>query len=332
MEPVHVAALDVWTPSVQEAVRDCMPVGFSIRFAEDYSDAHQRELASHAEVLIAGWAAVDEKMIAGCPRLKMIQKWGIGLDRIDLDAVERAGVTLAITAGANASVVAEHALMLILAVYRRLSMIDRATREGRWLFNEMRGICQMLTGKTVGLVGFGHIGQMLARKLIGFDVDILYYDPRRCDPCIEEQLNARYVGLDDLRIRSDVVSLHIPGGVENRHFANAAFLAGMKPGAILINVSRGDIVDEAALVAVIRSGHFMGAGLDVFDPEPPHPDNPLLTLDEVVLTPHTAGSVIDNVPNVARHAFRNILTFLAGEVIPPADLIVPRGSQTTSKR
>lgn len=324
MHAVKVSVLDVWGPAVQHAVRECVPEGWSIAFAESYDDSHQRALASNADVIVPGWAAVDAAMLAAAPKLRMIQKWGIGLDRIDLDAVERAGLTLAITAGANASVVAEHAVMLMLAVYRRLSMVDRATREGRWLFNEMRGICQRLGGKTVGLVGFGHIGQMLAKKLAGFEVSILYTDLARCDAETEERLGARFVSLEDLLAQSDVVSLHVPGGDENRHMIDVEALASMKRGAILINVSRGELVDEAALVDAIRSGQLMGAGLDVFDPEPPLRGNPLLHLDEIVFTPHTAGSVLDNVPNVARHAFGNIVKFLAGEPLSAADLILPR--------
>ncbi len=326
MTAITVAVLDVWAPAVQEAVRACLPQGWSIRFARDYTEAHQRALAAEADVIVPGWAAVDAGMIAASPRLRMIQKWGIGLDRIDLDAVERAGLTLAITAGANASVVAEHAVMLMLAVYRRLSMIDRATREGRWLFDEMRGVCRRLGGKTVGLIGFGHIGRMLAKKLSGFEVTVLYTDPRRCDPETEARLGVRFVSRDELLAESDVVSLHIPGGEETRHLMNADAFSRMKPGAILINVSRGEIVDETALAAAIRSGRLMGAGLDVFESEPPAQDNPLLGLDEVVLTPHTAGSVIDNVPNVARHAFGNIETFLSGRPLGPADLVLPRAT------
>jgi D-3-phosphoglycerate dehydrogenase len=299
-----------------------LPKGWTIAFADSYDEANQHALAKEADVLMPGWAAVDAGMLAAAPKLRMIQKWGIGLDRIDLAAVERAGLTLAITAGANASVVAEHAVMLMLAVYRRLSMVDRATREGRWLFNEMRGICQRLGGKTVGLVGFGHIGQMLARKLAGFDVDILYTDLARRDAETEATLAVRFVSLDDLLAQSDVVSLHVPGGDQNRHLIDAKTFSQMKPGAILINVARGDLVDEAALVKAIRSGHLMGAGLDTFELEPPSPDHPLLNLDEVVFTPHTAGSVIDNVPNVARHAFSNIQKFLTGQAISEADLVV----------
>lgn len=324
MQSIKVAALDVWAPAVRDAVKGCLPDGWSIAFADSYDEAHQRALAAGADVIVPGWAAVDAEMLAGALKLRMIQKWGIGLDRIDLDAVERAGLTLAITAGGNTSVVAEHAVMLMLAVYRRLSMIDRATREGRWLFNEMRGICLQLRGKTVGLVGFGHIGQMLARKLSGFEVDILYTDLARRDAEIEARLGARFVGLDELLSQSDVVSLHVPGGDENRHMIDAVALARMKRGSILINVARGELVDEAALVAAIRSGHLMGAGLDTFDREPPSPDNPFLQMDEVVLTPHTAGSVIDNVASVARHAFGNIQKVLAGEPIAAADLILPR--------
>ena len=319
---MRISSLDVWTPKIQDEVAACLPDGFSIRFASSYEDGEQLRLATEADFLLVGWAEVSGAMIRNAAKLRMIQKWGIGVDRIDLEAAEQEGVIVAITDGANASVVAEHAVMLMLAVYRRLSLVDRALREGRWLFAEMRERCFQLRGKTVGLVGFGNIGRAVARKLAGFDVSVLYYDPLKAPPEVEQELSATPVPFQELLARSDIVSLHLPGGGANRHLIDRQALARMKSGAVLVNTARGDVVDEVALCDALRSGHIMGAGLDVYEPEPPIPGSVLPSFDQVVMTPHTAGSVLDNVGNVARHAFGNMVKVLRGEDLAAADAVV----------
>ena len=311
MNELRVSSLDVWTPRIQEIVRQCLPDGFTIRFAASYDEEEQRKFAAEADFIPTGWAAVSAAMMREAPRLRMIQKWGIGVDHIDLETAAREGI-----------VVAEHAIMLMLAVYRRLSQVDRALREGRWLFADMRERCFQICGKTIGIVGLGHIGKMVARKLAGFEVSIVYYDPVRPEPALERELGVTYVSMHRLLVDSDIVTLHLPGGVANRHLFSAPWLARMKNGAMLINAARGEIVDEQALLRALTSGHLMGAGLDVYEPEPPAAGNPLLALDQVVMTPHTAGSVLDNVENVARHAFGNMVKVLNGEPLKPADIVV----------
>ncbi|MFP1632728.1 2-hydroxyacid dehydrogenase [Zhengella sp. ZM62] len=319
---MKVATLDVWTPRIRDIVRAALPDGFEIEFAQSYDPGEQTALVRDADFVLAGWAEVTGDMIRQAPRLRLIQKWGIGVDRIDLRTAEEEGVAVAIAAGSNASPVAEHAIMLMLAVYRRLAEVDAALRQGDWLFPKMRERCFQLRGKTVGLIGFGHIGRMVARKLAGFDVEIVYYDPVRAGPAVESDLRARLVDRDTLLERSDIVSLHYPGGEENRHSIEAASLARMKPGAVLINTARGELVDEAALCAALATGHLMGAGLDTFDPEPPTRDARILGFKQVVLTPHTAGSVVDNVEGVARHVFANMVRFLDGQDVAEADRVV----------
>lgn len=322
MTAVPISCLDVWTPAIRDLVRGALPKDFVIRFAESYEPAEQVRLVAEAEFVLAGWAEVTGVMMEAAPRLRMIQKFGIGVDRIDLAAAERNGIVVAITAGGNASTVAEHAVMLMLAVFRRLSYVDRGMREGRWLYAGMRERCFQLRDKRVGLVGFGHIGRMVARKLAGFEVELVYCDPVPAEPEVEAKLAARRVSMDELLATCDVVSLHCPGGAPNTGLVGARELAAMKPGAILINTARGDLVDEAALADALQSGHLMGAGLDVYEPEPPAPGSRLAALDQVVLTPHTAGSVLDNVENVARHAFGNMERVLRGEALRPADVVV----------
>jgi phosphoglycerate dehydrogenase-like enzyme len=318
----QVACLDVWAPAVREVVRQAAPPELVLHFADSYDAPEQLALSAQADILLPGFAAVTADMLARSPRVRMIHKWGIGIDAIDLDAVRRHGVALAITTGANAGPVAELAIALMLAVYRRIPYVNRAMREGRWPTPEMRETCYQITGKTVGLMGFGHIGRMLARRLRGFDAQVLYFDTRPADAGTEQELQARYVPMDELLARSDILSLHAPLVPQTAHLINARTIAAMKDGAVLINTARGGLVDEVALYQALVGGKLRGAGLDAFDPEPPAPDSPLLSLDQVVVTPHAGGGVFDNVAPVARHAFGNILRFLRGEPIPAADLVI----------
>lgn len=317
----RVSSLDVWTPKIRDVVRRRLPADFEITFAQTYDRQEQAALVASADMVLTGLAPVTGDMIRASPSLRMIQKWGVGFEKIDLAAAREAGVVVAITAGANAGTVAEHAIMLMLAVLRRLSMLDRSMREGRWLFNEMRERCFQVRGKTVGLLGFGHIGRMVARKLAGFDVSIIYHDPVRPGDDVERSLGATAVAYADLLARSDILSLHLPGGGANANLIDARAFAQMKDGAVLINTARGDIVVEADLRAALDSGKLMGAGLDVYAAEPPR-RGPLADYDQVVLTPHTAGSVFDNVENVAEHAFGNMLAVLRGERLRAADAVV----------
>lgn len=329
MNPV-IACLDTWAPAVCEEVRANAPAGFELRFAQSYDPAHQLALVRDADVLLPGWAAVTEPMLAHAQRLRMIQKWGIGVDRIDVEAVRRRGIPLAITAGSNAGPVAELAIALMLSVYRRIPYVNQAMREGQWPKAEMRETCFQLAGKTIGLVGFGNIGRMLARRLRGFDADVVYHDARPADSQTERTLGVRRLDLPELLATSDIVSLHAPYLPQTERMINAASIATMKRGAVIINTARGELVDEDALHAALVSGHLRGAGLDAFWQEPVPRDHPLLSLPQVVVTPHAGGGVFDNVAHVARHAFSNITRCLAGEPLPAADVIVAPSSQAST--
>jgi len=325
----RVACLDVWSTAVRALVRQSAPADFELHFADSYDTTEQMALAGPAAFIVAGFAPVDAAMMAHATGLRLIHKWGVGYDRIDLDAARLRGVGLAITTGANAAPVAELAIGLMLGVYRRLPYVNRAMREGRWPNPEMRETCFQIAGKTIGLVGFGHIGRMLARRLRGFDARIIYCDLQRADAATETALAATYTPLQQLLACSDIVSLHAPLTVQTRLMINTASIAAMKDGAVLINTARGELVDEDALYQALLSGKLRGAGLDAFDPEPPRSDNPLLQLDQVVLTPHSGGGVFDNVANVARHVFDNLQRLLRGEAIPAADLILPPVQRTS---
>jgi D-3-phosphoglycerate dehydrogenase len=318
---VRIACLGfVFDRHAQVVLRSLAPAGFELSFAGRDEDVTPQLLAPSDVLLVV--ARVTDAMMGQAPRLRFIQKWGTGYEKIDVDAAARRGIGVAITAGANADTIAEHAIMLMLAAMRRVVVADRAVREGRWIPDVLRPVAQRLCGKTVGIVGFGNIGKAVARQLRGFGVRTLYTRRRGRDPD-EASLAASYRTLPQLLVESDVVTLHCPGGAANRGLIGRAGIASMKTGAVLVNVARGELVDEDALVDALRSGHVGAAGLDVFAQEPLPPASPLRHLDNVVLTPHSAGSLMDDVVPMGRHAFANIERFLRGEAIPPADVVVP---------
>ncbi len=317
-----IACLDVWADAVRREVQRVAPTGWTLRFAQSYEADHQQAVAADADVLLPGFAPVNEALLVAAPRVRWVHKWGIGIDSIDLAALRRRGIGLAITTGANSQPVAELALALMLAVNRRIPYVNRVMRLGQWPTAQMRETCYQIQGKTIGLLGFGQIGRRLARLLLGFEVAILYHDVLRAEPELEQSLRVKPASLPELLASSDILSLHLPLTEATRHVINAGSLAAMKRGSILINTSRGGLIDAAALHAALISGHLRGAGLDAFEPEPPSPDHPLLQLDQVVLTPHSGGGVFDNVEHVARHAFANIARWARGETVAAPDLIL----------
>ncbi len=321
MQP-HIAFLTPMAAPTIEVVRHLKPPGFTIEFAQTNEPTEHLEIVSRADAIMAAGTFVTAEMIAQAPRLKLIQKWGIGVDKIDLEAARRAGVTVAITAGATSIPVSEHTLMLMLATSRRLPLAHRSLQEGKWIASDLRTVCAKLDGKTVGLFGFGNIARFVAKRLSGFDVNILYHSRTRLDPAIEQQFNVRYVDFDTLLAQSDILSLHAPLTDQTKHLFNTKTFNKMKRGAMLINTARGELIDETALVEALRSGQLSSAGLDTFEGEPPRADHPLLHMDQVVATPHSAGGVYDNVPHIVGHMFRNIELYFNKQALDAADLIV----------
>lgn len=313
--------MDTWPDKVKEILIDCAPADFNLRFAESYDFEHQVDLIRHADAILPGFATVTEDLLKNAERLKFVQKWGIGIDRIDVSALRSRGIPLAITGGANAHPVSELAIALMLAVYRRIYYNNAVMRLGKWPKDEMRETCFQLFGKRIGIVGFGNIGRKLARKLQGFEADVIYFDPVQAPVALEKSLNVRWCEFDELIQSTDIVSLHLPVNEKTQGMLGAEQFSRMKKGAVLINTARGELIDENALYEAIRDRHLLGAGLDAFNPEPISRGNPLLSLSEVVVMPHGGGGVLDNVANVGRHAFGNMLKVFQGQALAPADLI-----------
>lgn len=242
----------------------------------------QKELIEDAYAIIAGTEKYDADMLSVCRNLKVVTRFGVGTDNFDLDAMKKMGVQVGVIANHNA--VAEFALTLILASMKNLTRYDAVVREGKWSRFPMRELSQ----KTVGIVGFGRIGRRLAELLAGFDVEILAYDPYMNAAAAAERKVAS-VSLDELLVRSDVISLHLPSTAETHHMINAKTIGKMKDGAYLINTSRGSLVDEKALYEALVAGKLSGAGLDVYEKEPVSAGNPLFSQENDVLAPHVSA-------------------------------------------
>lgn len=246
--------------------------------------------------------------------IKLIQVLSAGYEGVDLDRLRQSGIPLSNNGGANSYAVSEHAIMLMLAVYRRLPALDRLVRAGQWKSSKLGEEQEHeLAGKTVGIVGAGMIGRTIARRLSGFEVTLLYYDPVRLPAEDEAKLSMTYRGLDDLLRQSDVVTLHAPANASTHHMICDRTLALMKRDAILINTARGELVDEAALYRALRDQRTWAAGLDAFDKEPPDPKNPLFTLPNVVLTPHAAGPTWESWPKRFGNSYANVQRVARGE-------------------
>ncbi|HXO01908.1 MAG TPA: 2-hydroxyacid dehydrogenase [Stellaceae bacterium] len=240
------------------------------------------------------------------PKLKMVQTLSAGYNTYDLDAALGAGVPICNNGGANATAVAEHAVMLMLAVSRRLIWQHDGVVSGRWRGNDFNSTkLYELEDKTLGIVGLGNIGKKVARRAKAFDLRILYYDVNRMTTDQEDALGVRFALFPELLKTSDIVSLHVPLDKSTHNLIGEKELAMMKKTAILINTCRGPVVDEVALYHALNNEVIMAAGLDVMVEEPPKPDHELFTLKNAIFSPHAAGPTWDNHPKRWRNAFDN---------------------------
>lgn len=272
------------------------------------SSPQLQELLPTVDGMIAGLDEIDAAALASAPDLKVVARYGVGYNNVDLEAARLHQVIVTNTPGANAKSVAELTIALILNLLRPVISAVQMTRGGEW--PRFKGLS--LQGKTIGLVGCGAIGKETARRLAGFECEILVYDIDE-DKNFASEHGVRYIPLGELLPKSDLVSLHLPGIPETTGLVNEEFLSKMKPGSYLVNTARGELVDETALVNALQSGHLRGAALDVFQQEPPEVDNPLLHLDQVIVTPHM-GAHSDSATNaMGWMALSECLAVLQGE-------------------
>jgi len=267
-----------------------------------------RRLLPGMDGYIAGLDAIDAAALEAADRLKVIARYGVGFDNVDLDAAREKGIVVTNTPGANSVSVAELALALMLALARQIPEAVEAVHQGKW--PRYSGIS--LEGKTVGILGLGAIGKQLARRLSGFDCRILAFDTFP-DTVFAEENKVELTYLDAVIEQADFLSLHVPLLAETRCIVNDAFLSKMKKGSVLINTSRGEVIDEDALLRALQSGQLKGAGLDAFAVEPPEPENPLLALPQVIATPHLGAQTDGATSNMGWLAMRDCLAVLHNE-------------------
>ena len=299
-------------PDAADVAREMAPSGFDLVVAPARS-AEYRQAMRDAEFLV-GFVdmLVDEELYKTGPKLKLIQLLSAGYDRADLAAARKAGVPIANNGGANSVAVSEHAILLMLAVSRQLIRQHTNVAAGRWRGNNTPRVHEV-RGKTLGIVGLGTIGKKTARLAAAFGMNLIYYDIARLTEDAEDALGVRFRLLRELLRTADIVTLHVPLNASTEHMIGAEELALMKPSAIIVNTSRGPVIDEPALHKALTTGVIAGAGLDVFDKEPTPPDNPLLTLDNVILTAHLAGPTFESNTARVRNAFDNVQRVARGD-------------------
>jgi D-3-phosphoglycerate dehydrogenase len=257
---------------------------------------------------LAGLDGIDANALEKADRLKVIARYGVGVDNVDLSAARKKGIVVTNTPGANSVSVAELAVGLMLALARQIPEAVEAVHQGKW--PRYSGVS--LEGKTIGILGLGAIGKQLARRLTGFDCKIMAFDPY-ADSAYAKENHIELAPMDDVIRQADFVSLHLPLLPETRGIVDETFLAKMKKGSFLINTSRGEAIDESALLKALQSGHLRGAGLDAFTVEPPDPKNPLLALPQVVVTPHLGAQTDGATSNMGWFAMKDCLAVLKGE-------------------
>lgn len=252
------------------------------------------------------------RVIAGLRSCRVIARFGIGVDRVDLEAATAAGIVVTNVPDYCVDEVSDHALALLLAVTRRIIPLDRAVRDGLWDTAATAGPVRRLRGRQLGVVGFGRLGRSFAAKAQALGLEVVAYDPYVADGAVEAA-GVRPLPLDDLVATSDIVSLHIPLTPLTRHILDRRRIDALPAGAVLLNTSRGGLVDEAALVAALRAGRLGGAGLDVFETEPPPRDHPLLGLPNVVVSSHSSHYSLESGADMRAKAFGNVARVLRGE-------------------
>jgi phosphoglycerate dehydrogenase-like enzyme len=302
-----------------ERLRPLFPASADFGMTPTYSEDDLAQYGADAEILIVIHRKVDAHLLSLAPHVRLVQRVGVGYDNLDLDALKAGGIVASYTPGANASSVAEHTILLMLALLKRFVAAESSVHQGGWPNAELvqAGLSDLATA-TVGLIGMGNIGRAVAERLLPFGSQLLYTARHAVDTPVEQRLALRCTSLDDLLASSTIVSLHVPLTGDTQALIGETELAKMKAGAFLINTSRGEVVDEAALRSALVSGHLGGAGLDVLRDERPGGD-PFVDLAQVIVTPHIAGASRAAVGQMMQMALTNVARFLRGEA--PLDLV-----------
>ena len=312
--PIKILYFAHSNQALYDLVREEMPAGYELLTLETNTVEERMEKIRDVEIVIVGGHRLTRKFVENAPKLRIALHQGVGYhDTVDVEALRERQIPLAITPGGTSVGVSEHAVMLMLAVCKRLPFVDAELRRGIWHANDLRAESRQIHGMTIGIVGLGRIGKELASHLQGFGVTLLYHDLLEMPAEVERELKVTRTPFRALLATSDIVSLHVPLTELTHHLMNRETLAQMKKGAILINCARGPVVEEPALVEALESGHLAGAGLDVFEIEPPPHPTPVAKFHHVVLTPHHSPGTQDAMRMKMADIAGNIVRFYRGE-------------------
>lgn len=298
-----------------EIIQSVIPQGFDVLFLSEGTREELLDKVPWADYILAsGRLTIDAGVIENARKLKMIQRTGVGLDSIDIRKLQEKRIPLYVNKGVNSDSVAEHTVLLILAMLKRLVDINKELKDGIWV-KQANGIKNReIKGRDVGLVGLGSIGRKCAQILRVFGANIYYYDINRLSVDEEKAMGLRYLPFNSLVSSMDIISLHCALTEETTHLFSAEEFLAMKDTAFIINTARGKLIDEKALYAALVAGTISGAGLDVFEQEPLNSGNVLLKLDNVLVTPHIGGITRDSYTSMIREAMNNISLFEQGRL------------------
>ncbi|MCP5156252.1 MAG: 3-phosphoglycerate dehydrogenase [Ectothiorhodospiraceae bacterium] len=317
----RIVVLDPIPEATAQRLRALLPEGFMLSHGARHGEDHLREIIADADYAISGQVPVSAAVLNAARHLKLLHKWGVGVDNLDLDAARARGIQVARTTGSNAVPVAEFAVGLMLSALRHIPQGHEVMQKGEWNDRVTLAEPRMLSGKTVGIVGLGATGKATARLLAGFGCRILYHKPNRLTPAEEAALGVEHADLPRLLAESDVVSLHCPLTPQTAGLVDLEALRSMKRTAVLVNVARGGVVVEADLVRALRERTILAAATDVYEIEPLPADSVLRGVPNLVLTPHLAAMAADNFAPTVQRMFANIVRVSRGEPIPELDRV-----------
>jgi len=316
----RIILLDPLSESGRQRFAALVDPAFELVMARSYDPDEQTQLMESAQYAITGQVPVPAELLKRARQLRLLHKWGVGVDNIDLEAARSAGISVARLPGSNAIPVAEYTIGLMIALLRNLAWGHTQLKQGHWGSRSLPHDSLMLNGRTVGLVGYGAIGQRVATLLRAFGCRVLATRRSMQNTPVD---GVEIVALERLLSESDVVSLHCPLTAETSGLIDRKALQRMKPHAVLINVARGGVVNESDLHWALKTRVIMGAATDVYDIEPLPADSPLLELDNLVVSPHLAGIAADNFQPTISRMLANIQRIERGEPLPAHEQVVP---------
>ena len=308
MAQYKVLYMELTGKGVYDLIRSQLPAGFQLVTLDTEEPEEKLQKIRDADFILVATSPVTKELLEAAPRLKLIQHQGVGYDNVDVQAAQKRGIPVGLTPEGTSIGVAEHTILLMLALYKKILTADSSLREGKWLQWKLRPCSYELFGKSLGIVGMGRIGQEVAKRARAFEMKILYYDKlAKLTKDEEERLAAQSCSFEELLVSSDIVSLHLPLTKETEKMMKEEEFRKMKPSAIFINTARGRLVDEIALSKALEKKEIAGAGLDVFFNEPLDPNSPLLKMNNVVVTPHISAGTVDALIAKMKAAFSNMI-------------------------